>query len=297
MPAEDRRSPSGGRRAIRSRRLPSPAGCLFLLALIGCNASIAVAQADPGAASRYLSVGFGPTVTNLTHREVDGTGRSLLREAGTLPGWRIDASLAGDRWELSLRADHADGTIDYNGRTQSGAPLSTTTDTRISEAGLRLLRSLDANRRIALGAGIAYRRWDRRIQPLGSVAGLDERYTSWLLSLESRFSILRAPAAALDLEFSLRRTQRPEVSVDFGGLYDNQSIALGRQTGMRLAAPARLALGKGSTLKLEGWIEYWGFDRSASQPLLRDGRPVGTVFQPESDGRSLGAALMWEFSL
>jgi hypothetical protein len=66
---------------------------------------------------------------------------------------------------------------------------------------------------------------------------------------------------------------------------------------LRLAAPASLALGRQSRLRLEPWVEYWGFDRSANRPLLRDGRRVGSVFQPENDGRSLGVALMWELSL
>jgi hypothetical protein len=256
------------------------------------NAHAETGNPDPG----RFSFAVGPTTERFVHREFTDTGRQLLRESGTLPGWRIEGRGRHERWELSLQASHADGSLDYDGRTQAGAPLATTTDVRISEAGLRLLRSIDARQQIALGAGIAHRRWDRSIQPAGRIAGLDERYTTWLLSFESRFSLVRSAAASLDLEFSLRQTRRPEVSVDFGGLYDNQSIALGRQTGMRLAAPASLALGRGSRLRLEPWVEYWGFDRSASQPLLRDGRRVGSVFQPTSDGRSLGAALMWELS-
>lgn len=235
----------------------------------------------------------GPSILHFDHREYADDGSRLVRESGALPGLAAGIVATSGPWRLMVDAAWHAGTVDYRGRTQGGAPLATVTDTRIAEAGLRALHYFDGERRFGLGPGIGYRRWYRGIRGVGSVSGLDERYSNWLASLDATAVLARSAQWSLGVDLRLTRTLGSEVAVSFGGRFDDQTLGLGERWGWRLAVPALVRTGRSSAIRIEPWFERWGFDRSDTEPLLRAGRPVGTVFQPDGEGRSYGLRLLW----
>lgn len=257
---------------------------------VACAWPAAVAA---GGEAPRVAFSAGPSILHFDHREYADGGARLVRESGALPGLAAGIVATSGPWRLALDAAWHAGAVDYRGQTQAGAPLATVTDTRIAETGLRAMRFVDDDRRYGLGLGIGYRRWYRDIRGVGSVAGLDERYSNWLASLDATAVLARSPQWSVGVDLRLTRTLGSEVAVSFGGRFDDQRLGLGEQWGWRLAVPALLRTGRSSGIRIEPWYEYWGFDRSDTEPLLRDGRPVGTVYQPDGKGRNYGLRVLW----
>ena len=86
---------------------------------------------------------------------------------------------------------------------------------------------------------------------------------------------------------------RPQVKIDFGGLYDTQALMLGPRLATRVAVPASWAVGPRSRIVVEPGFEAWGFGRSSTEPLYRHGVPAGVVYQPQGKGYNLDVKVVW----
>ncbi|MDC0661292.1 hypothetical protein [Marinobacter sp. SS21] len=114
-------------------------------------------------------------------REESPSGATLNQEQGDLPGvylnWHRDL---GRRFWLELDAGYNRGQVQYDGQTQAGVPLTTSTRQRLIHYDGRLgvhLESPTLTWRPYLMA--RYQRWDRSIQSSGLSLQLDEFYRWW----------------------------------------------------------------------------------------------------------------------
>ena len=240
-----------------------------------------------------LELSLGVAAVRMDMREFADSGDTLVRELGTLPGLTLGLSYGAGPWQLLAEWTGYDGTLDYDGQTQSGTTFATRTDTRRWSARLRALRTVDDAARVALGFGLGYGQWQRHIRGHSGVSGLDERYTSGFLSVDARLSLLRAEANSVDLDLRLAQPLRPEVRVDFGGRYDTQALGLGSRLAARVSLPASWTTGPRSRVVVEPGFEAWGFGRSDTETLYRAGVPVGVVYQPQIRGYDLDLKLTW----
>jgi hypothetical protein len=264
----------------------------LLAAVASTHAGVATAQDPP--AQWALSV--GASALHFEYREYADDGTRLLLESGMLPGVVAVLGRTVGRWQGEVELAVHGGAVDYQGRTQSGAPFATRTDSDIWQARLGVMRRLDDAGAHAVGIGLTRQRWQRGIRGRGGVAGLDERYTAWTASLEARFGVVRAADAWVDLDLRVGRTFDAEVAVDFRDRFDDQTLRLGDQWTARLALPLSFPAGERSRLVVEPGFVRWGFGRSDTEPLRRDGRPVGTVHQPRSEGMNAALRLLWRQS-
>jgi len=85
--------------------------------------------------------------------------------------------------------------------------------------------------------------------------------------------------------------------VDFAGRFDDLGLDLGEETGFKADLAIHWRLARATELWLATWYEYWALGRSADRVLTRDGRVVGTVFEPRSETRNAGLSLgaVWRF--
>jgi hypothetical protein len=210
-----------------------------------------------------------------------------------LPGVVGGAGQTLGRWHWSAELSYYSGALDYDGQTQSGASFETKSDATVAKIRARALHMLDQEGRFWAGLGLGYRQWQRHIRGRGRVGGLDERFTAADVSVETRLSLLRGQEVSADVDVRLAWPLRPQVRVDFGGLYDTQALPLGQRLAARVALPVSFAAGPRSRIVVEPGVDAWGFGRSATEPLYRDGVPAGVIHQPQGKGYDVDVKLLW----
>jgi len=258
-------------------------------------ASLALAADNAGVADKQgvLDLHLGVSVLRFDFREIADSGEQLVRERGVLPGVVGGAGQTVGRWRWSAELSYYDGSVQYDGQTQSGTSFETRTDTRLAKIRGRALRLLDQEGRFAAGVGLGYRQWQRQIRGRGSVSGLDERFAAGDVSAEVRLSVLRSEASTVDVDLQAAWPLRPQVKVDFGGMFDTRTLLLGPRLAGRVSVPASWATGPGSRLIVEPGFEAWGFGRSSTETLYRNGVPAGVVYQPQGKGYNVDLKLLW----
>jgi hypothetical protein len=233
---------------------------------------------------------------SLLHRrlvERTPTGGTLLTESGPVGQLQLTATwpLSGGG-ALASRITALGGELDYDGQTQAGAPLATTT--RQGEFGADLLwRPLApaawGEAWLSLGALV-----NRRvIQGTPTAGGLDETSSAWMAGALWRspgWSVHGAWRARVEAE--ARYSLRHRLHVDYHGLLDDSRLdgARKRQFALRLAMSAQDSPWE--------WALEWSRlsqPESAAVPVYRGGALFGTVRQPELSIRDVGLRLSRRF--
>lgn len=218
----------------------------------------------------------------LAHRklvETLPTGATLLTERGPMPQLEIGVTrmLAGGG-ALAAHALASGGDLDYQGQTQAGVPLATTT--RQTEAAIDVLwrpHSPAPWGEAWLSLGWLGNR--RAIQSTPAASGLDERSSAWMAGVQWH-SPAFTPAGSwrAHVEADARVSVRHRLHVDYLGLLDASTLrgARKRQLALRLvAAPS-------DTSPWRWTLEWARLSQGVSEtvPVYRGGAPFGSVRQP-----------------
>ncbi len=212
--------------------------------------------------------------------ERSALGGNLLTETGPMAQVQLEATRPLDGGgALAARAHLAGGALEYDGRTQAGAPLTTTT--RQYEGGADLLWRPHAP--AAWGEAWLSAGWlaNRRLIRGTSIAGgLDELSSAMLAGVRWRSPAL-APAAGWTgrVEVEARTSVSHRLHVDYYGLLDRSKFEGARK---RLWTLRLLASPDGSAWQ---WGLEWSQLRqpaSKAVPVSRGGvlLPGTTVRQP-----------------
>jgi hypothetical protein len=237
-----------------------------------------------------FSAGGGIQHTEL--KEYDVAGRELVREHGWTPGLDARADYTRERWAFGLQAATWRGTVDYDGRLQSGTAFATdtgTTQDRIAaDVGYGLGDTLSA-----IG-GVEWEHRTRTIHGSGSANGLNERTTSWRLLAGLRTRLGQLAGYDVDLTALAVVAQPEHLQVRFDNhAYDETRFSTKPATGMRTS----LTVFPPSTPRLSATLEFdWMRVRRSDDAMLSiNGLPAGTVAQPEHRRRSLSAWMNYRF--
>jgi hypothetical protein len=243
-----------------------------------------------GGATIAASIGAG--LMHFQFEEFDRQDRRLVKEAGWLPG--LEGSLGVRQQAVSLAVDvgYYAGDVDYDGQTSSGVPIDSSTDQRIFEASINAACELPLGLppRVSVYAGGGYRHWDRDIDSVGAVSGLDETYQWWRAETGVKLQLARG-ANAWELEAGLTRTLNPQVDVDFGAAFDAVTLDLGERWGWRTAASWSHRVSPQLAAGLEVFYASWDLGQSSVETLTSNGATAGSVFQPRSESRNYGVIL------
>lgn len=259
--------------AARGARRVSFASALVAGALLAGTGAAAQAQVTDGMTAELSA---GPMYRKLVERS--SAGGTLLTEQGWLGQVRGSAlkvlpsgsAIAG---ALSL----AGAPIDYNGQTQAGAPLSTTTR-QIEVAADLLWRPLAPH---AWGEAWLTAQWllnRREIESTQGAGGLDERSRAVLLGARW-VSPVFTPGAGWQawLAADARVSVQHRLEVDYRGLLDASTLPGARkhQWALRLA-------GRRAESPWTWEVEAARLTQAASDevPVYRAGALFGTVRQP-----------------
>ncbi len=245
-----------------------------------------------GEPDRAIAASLGVGLLQFEFEEFDAQDRRLVKESGWLPGLEGRFKVTGQRATLSIDLGYYSGDVDYDGQTSAGVPIDSTTDADILDIALEAAYQLPLGLppRVYFYAGGGYRRWDRNIQSVGAVAGLDETYQWWRAETGVKLQLARGPHA-WDLEAGLLRTLSPQVEVDFGATFDTVTLDLGERWGWRTAAGWSHQVAPQLTAGVNVFYASWDLGQSGVETLTSNGVATGSVFQPRSESRNYGAVL------
>jgi hypothetical protein len=255
--------------------------------LLAALASSAHAQSLPWDVTGSL----GLVYRNLEERTTFGA--TLLTETGAMAQLVLQAtrplpSGAAIGGRLLLLG----GDLDYQGQTQAGAPLATTT--RQSEAGLDLLwRPLAPADWGEAWVTLGWLGNRRAIRGTAIAGGLDERSLAAMAGLLWRSPTLGTIASwQVRAELEGRVSLRHRLYVDYLGLLDESRFdgARKRQFGVRV-------LGAAAGSPWEWGVEVISLSQGASRaaPVTRGGAPFGIVRQPALTQMDVGLRLSRRF--
>lgn len=222
-----------------------------------------------------------------TWTEEDAAGRRLLKEEGPLLGLGVTHDWPlGRAMEIAERLEGFVGEVDYDGRTQLGDPVRTTTEY------YGLTGELDARLRVPVNgdfdllpfAGLGARAWLRRIDNTSRFSsGYDETWLTAYARAGGRFEWRATGRLHLFASAALRIPlyNRARYSLSFDGGDDHVTVEPGRET--TVAAEAGATVG---SAHVAVFYEQLKFSRSDSESV-----PPFEVFQPESEGRLIGLKL------
>lgn len=250
-------------------------------------------QADP---PTHWKVSANFSLQDFNYKEFDDNGSLLDREDGTLPGLIFGLERPRGRWVLGGRFSYYAGSVDYDGQTNTGTPITTRTDEKISEIEGRAEYWLRPEDRWAVYGGLGYRYWARDIRPTRTaggqpVSGLFEVYDWWLVFFGTKVELYNKNASRWSLDLRVLRILAPELRVDATSQFDQARLDLGERYGMRLSLPWQYKLDKATHLTIEPYAEGWELGRSPTVPLTRNGVVIGTIFEPRSETRNYGINL------
>ncbi|MGI9321756.1 MAG: outer membrane beta-barrel protein [Thiogranum sp.] len=233
--------------------------------------------------------GIGVGHMHFDLKEFNRQDDKLVQESGWLPG--IDATVSAEMNPLQarIRAAYYAGDIDYDGQTQSGAAIDSSSDQEIWDisalAAYRL--PFSSTPRTALYAGGGYRHWQRDIQSVGSISGLDETYHWW--SAQTGLNLeWRRGADLWVLDGRLTRTLNPRVEVDFPHTFESADLDLGERWGWISEFAWSHRLSPRLSAGLKAFYESWDLGKSGLETLTVNGAPAGSVFQPRIENRNYG---------
>lgn len=247
---------------------------------------------------------MGTAMLGFGYKEFSDTGAMLDRELGPVPGMMFKLDSYHDRWLLGGEFSYYGGGVTYQGQTNTGVPIETTTNETIIDMAVRSERweVLGNGMDYGLYLGGGYHHWIRDITSTSTssgaaVGGLYEVY-QWLHGfVGAKFTLDDSSDSQWVFDARLTRHVFPRISVDFNGQYDKVTMPLNARWGLRLAVPYRYSLDKTTGVVAEPFIERYELGRSNDSTLTNAGVPVmsggapATTFEPNSRTQNFGLHL------
>jgi hypothetical protein len=256
--------------------------CITLsLTLAPASSAIAQWQFSADAGARYVRMA-----------EIGADNRELVREYGWLPGIGLIAAYATQDWQFGLAGEFYRNDITYDGRLQNGAPF--VSDTETTQRRIRLEAGKRITDAMQLTAAIEQDYWQRNILGRGSVAGMQEEYTSWRILAGAKYRMTQWSAGAVDVTGAVVFARPEKLRVRFDRqLYDDASLRTKSAVGFRLGLnfqPAKLP-----NLSLQTDFDWIRIGRSDNAVLRQNGVPVGFVTQSEHERTAFGLRANYRF--
>ena len=230
---------------------------------------------------------LSPSLIYFDYAEFNTIDKQLNNETGWLPGVSASVGYSVDSsWSLGIFTAYYDGTVDYDGQTQTGSPHETDTGTRFIRVGLRIGRVLTPE----LGVFILGQshEWQRNIYDNNNVSGVSETYEwmeyaagiAYYKNLNSRNTITT--------EASLILVRNADIYVDLSRIdYGTTDLDIGDGTGGRLNIEWNRQHDESSRYGVGVFLEGWDFGRSNTRPTS-GGSSSLIVTEPRSETRNIG---------
>ncbi|HQU15315.1 MAG: hypothetical protein B7Z66_08185 [Chromatiales bacterium 21-64-14] len=249
----------------------------------------AVAQGSQGEGAGTWNGGVAFSVAQFHYDEFVNNA-VLDRETGALPGFVTTLGYTRGRWQAEGRLGYRRGTVDYYGQTQAGAAVQSRTDAAILDFSVRGGYRLPAlgRWRSSVYGGLGYRRWERDIHSTPQAFGVAETYRWGYGFVGGTVGLPLDARTTVILDGRVTRSFAAQLGVDFGGVFDGQTLGVEDRFAGRLGLRFDYRLPNGWAVAAGPYVEWWNLGQGASQPLRQGGAQVGSVFEPRSATRVIG---------
>ncbi|MDH3342460.1 MAG: hypothetical protein OEM07_01930 [Gammaproteobacteria bacterium] len=211
----------------------------------------------------------------------------LNNETGTIPGVQLHLNTAiNDQLNIELELTRYDGDVAYNGYSQSGTAINTTTDENILRYGLRIITPLFDNTEIFLATSM--HQWKRDIQGKGSILGIFEKY-QWqeiAAGIKTRFQINKHDSWSA--EVALLKIINPDMYIDLSEAdLGSTTLKLNAETGARFQLSWLRTSSNNRSYEISAFYEMRDFDMSDSGATSGGASSV-SVYEPRSESKHSG---------
>jgi hypothetical protein len=255
---------------------------LVLFAILGME-SLFCTQSIAATSENDLYV----KVESFTWKEFDG-GEELLEETGPIFGLGFsNRSTIGNWFVFSEKIELFMGTVDYDGQTQSGTPVTTDTEYLGCLLEINFGGKIVSSEKFSLEpfAGLGYRWWTRDLQDTSTAYGYEEEWSSFYTRLglhaESQVSNRFKLFAQAGIKYPL--VNRNEAKLSRFGIRD---VTLEPENELSYFADAGFKTGH---FMLSIYYEGMRFDESDPDDTY------GAFIQPESEADIFGARIGFTF--
>jgi hypothetical protein len=292
---------------MRPRLVGKLNACLFIAAVALPVAKVCLAQTSPAdLATPALNVNPSWSVSAATGgmqyhaRETNAKGFVTNQENGRLPSHELTLRWTPSPWYAQLYLQRAASGVLYQGYTQIGLPLTTTTELALAQwqlqAGWQWLGPYE--QQIRLGTGLSQSTIDRNILPsLGSLPLRETlRTRQWLIAADwqKTWSGAWPKPVSLSVGGQLLPTLKQTLDVDSYGIYDSIRLSNARGADWMLGAKGKLAITPQAQLTLQ-WNYRSIQPRSSSLEVWRKNSvPAATVRYPGSRQSANDVAIAME---
>ena len=230
---------------------------------------------------------ISPSLLHFDYTEFGTDDQILDRETGWLPGIeaRLNQTITPD-WLIAINTSYYQGTVDYNGQTQLGAPHTTNTDTNLFRIGARVERLVYKDIYIFVGAQA--HRWKRNINDNNNISGVDETYKwrEYSIGLNSVFTITQKDIINLEASFLLIRDATIFVDLSRVNL-GTATLDIDDGTGGRFNISWIRQYQNNINYGLSFFFEAWQFGRSNTKQT-ENSSSIIFVTEPKSETRNIG---------
>ena len=241
-----------------------------------------------GSAEGYFQLGVG--VQDFGYKEFSENNVLLDREDGLMPGLVLEIGKSQQDVSGIFHFELFDGLVDYAGQTQSGIPLITKTEERITvfEALLHIKVKALAQNSVAINAGLGHREWRRDIRATNISNSLFEVYSWKYFTAGAELVAWRHGRWSIGLDMRWLRPIKPTMSVDILG-FDEVTLDLKSHNSARINIPVKYEANDGMLWVVTPYWESWQMGRSEGRNLSVNGVPTAsTVFEPRNETSNFG---------
>jgi hypothetical protein len=221
-------------------------------------------------------------------------GFVLNRDSGVLRGGSVALTqpLAAD-WRLRLLLQSLHGSLRYDGLTQLGLPLTTSTGLRLQRAELALAAAawaVPGGFELVPALALGEQRIERAIAATPASLPTTETMHSRFIAIDAA---MRRSFGSAALQLALRAAVplRQRLDIDTFGVYDSYSLQPQRQGSTRLTLRGEWAFAPGWTLAAEAGSETLKFGNADGRLVTAGGQPAAISSYPGSRQRLRSTAV------
>ncbi len=270
---------------------------IVLTLLIFANLSFAEEGLNPGSGVRGFTISGAYDGSYLHYEEKDKSGAFLDKDTGYMNGAAVEVRYESKKlFTRAIFEISGSDNAKYTGSLWDGTPLSMTTSERFwrveGDLGYKIWDQSTATLTPYIGFG--YREWKRGKDQLPDYV---ETYTwpyvavgaNWVWTID-RWSV--GADAAIQIPFGM------EMKTDTAGAFDNATYKLKSNPGFRAELPVTYDIVTKKSehsprvfVFLTPYYQYWKIGASNDVTLTRNGVPVVTAYESDSDTNIFGAKI------
>jgi hypothetical protein len=245
-------------------------------------------------ANNYLHI--TGNVIKFNYQEHSSTGEKLNKETGITRG--VSASYSYNHYNMgfNLTAGHYSGNVDYQGKTQAGVPLNTTTDEDFTDLGAEIFW-YPVSLNLGLYTSFQWLEWQRRILPSSQSIELNEVY-QWQ-TFEAGFisPIFQYGKHQLELKFGLSHSKNGHLEVNLSEIgFGKPCLDLGDGSGTSTSLTYHFYLANMNRLSIGLAHKQWRFSQSDSKTVSNNTSAI-IIREPKSNSKKTSIFLSYRFNL